>query len=68
MKLKFEEIQYNRRESARWALLSIGLMIVALYLAFLTFIFWFVNWWQFGIAGGLLILSLIGAVIAFRRI
>lgn len=64
----YEEVKYNRRQSAKYALASIGLMVASLYLAFLSFMMWFMSWWQFGVALGLLALTLTGAVIAFRRI
>lgn len=65
---KYEEIEYNRRESARWALLCIGLMVASLYLAFLAFMFWFTSWWQFGVALVLTMACLAGAYKSFRRI
>lgn len=65
---KYEEVEYDRKESTKWALISIGLMVLALYLAFLTFMFWFVSQWQFTIVMSALILCLVGAYRSFRRI
>jgi len=64
----YEEIEYNRHKSAKYALLSIGLMVISLYLAFLSFIMWFLSWWQFGVAAGLLLVCLVAAFKSFKRI
>ena len=64
----YEEIEYNRHDSAKWALMSIGLMVASLYLAFLAFMFWFISWWQFGVALVLMVACLAGAYKSFRRI
>ena len=67
-RFKYEEVEYDRKESGKWALISIGLMVVALYLAFLTFMCWFVSMWQFGALVAVLLITLISAVFAFRKI
>lgn len=65
---KYEEVAYNRKESSRHAIICIALMAFSLYLAFLTFMMWFLSWWQFGIALGLLVACLVGAYKSFSRI
>lgn len=68
MKFEFEEVEYNRRESGKHAIVSIACMVASLYFAFLTFIFWFLSWWQFGIALGLMVVSLVVAYREFKAI
>lgn len=65
---QYEEIEYNRKESGRHALISIACMLAGLYLAFLAFMMWFMSWWQFGIALGLMVVSLVVAYREFKAI
>lgn len=65
---KYEEVAYDRKQSGKHAIISIACMIASLYLAFLTFMMWFLSWWQFGIALGLLVACLVGAYKSFSRI
>lgn len=52
----------------RHALISIVCMVASLYLAFMSFMMWFLSWWQFGIALGLTLVSLVVAYKEFRKI
>lgn len=60
--------KYDPKTSAKHTLISIGLMGAGLYLAFLAFVFWFLSWWQSGIALVLMVACLAGAYKSFRRI
>lgn len=65
---KYEEINYNRKQSSKHAIISIACMVASLYLAFMSFMMWFLSWWQFGIALGLMVVSLVVALKEFRAI
>lgn len=65
---KYEEITYSRKQSTKHALISIACMVASLYLAFMSFMMWFMSWWQFGLALGLMVVSLVVAYREFKSI
>lgn len=65
---KYEEVAYDRKASGKHAIISIACMIASLYLAFMSFMMWFLSWWQFGIALGLMVVSLVVAFKEFKKI